>query len=302
MVKRQLEICVISDVHLGTYGCHAQELLVYLKSIKTNVLVLNGDFIDAWQFKKNYFPKEHLMVIQEIIHMSTKGTKIYYLTGNHDDILRMFSNVSAGSLYLRDHLEIKINGNKYWFFHGDIFDFSIMISPGLAKLGGRGYDFLIRINRWINNVRNKMGLAPLSLAGQVKSGVKQALKFIRDFEEKAIEEGMAQGYDYVVCGHIHQPQIRKIEKEGQKIVYMNSGDWVENLTALEFESGRWSLYKHEPLLHAKNKKLQVVESQIIEKSSKQITTQEVIDHLLEENNLHVSPFFNKNMNQIPLED
>lgn len=289
MFRRDLEIVVISDVHLGTYGCHAKELLNYLRSINPKTLILNGDFIDAWQFNKKYFPKEHLLIIQEIIQMSSTGSKIYYLTGNHDDIFRMFSDITAGSIHLRDKLILHLEGKKYWFFHGDIFDFSIMVSPLLAKLAGKGYDYLIRMNRWINKVRNKMDMKPLSLAGKVKNGVKRAVKYIDDFEQKAIDEAIDNGFDFVVCGHIHKPQIRTESVKGKSVVYMNSGDWIENLTALEYRYGSWNMYHYDPLEFEVNKKLKVVDKD--ENKEKNKTTDEVIQELLTDTGLHVDTYF-----------
>src|SRR6056297_3924575 len=121
-MKRELDIVILSDVHLGTYGCHAKELHNYLKSIQPKTLILNGDFIDIWQFRKRYFPKEHLQVIQRILKMSARGTKVYYITGNHDEALRRYSDFSSGNIHLRDKLELQLNGKSYWIFHGDIFD------------------------------------------------------------------------------------------------------------------------------------------------------------------------------------
>lgn len=244
-MKRELDIVIISDVHLGTYGCHAKELLNYLGSIKVDTLILNGDFIDIWQFRKSYFPKEHMQIIQRILRMAAKGTKIYYLTGNHDDALRRYSDFSSGNVHLRDQLNLKLKGKSYWIFHGDIFDVSIKYSPFIAKLGGKGYDLLIVINRFINRVRQAMGLPLMSFAKKVKQRVKEAVKFVNDFEETAINLAATEGYDYVVCGHIHRPQIRPFERNGRQIVYLNSGDWVESLTALEFKWGRWSIYEYD---------------------------------------------------------
>ncbi|HMR43776.1 MAG TPA: UDP-2,3-diacylglucosamine diphosphatase, partial [Saprospiraceae bacterium] len=156
-MKRELDIVIISDVHLGTYGCHAKELLNYLKSIKPDTLILNGDFVDMWQFKKSYFPKEHVQVIQQVLKMSVKGTKVYYITGNHDDSLRRYTDFSSGNIHLRDKLVLQLNGSKYWIFHGDIFDVFIKYSPFVARLGGKSYDWLIRLNRFINNIRLKFG-------------------------------------------------------------------------------------------------------------------------------------------------
>lgn len=289
MLRRELDIVVISDVHLGTYGCHAKELLNYLQSIKPATLILNGDFIDGWQFRKKYFPKTHLLIIQEIIQMSARGSKVYYLTGNHDDVFRMFSDVSAGSIHLRDKLVLQLSEKRYWFFHGDIFDFSIMISPFLAKLAGKGYDYLIRVNRWINKLRKYFNMSPLSLASIVKQGVKRAVKYIDDFESKAIEEAAAQGYDYVVCGHIHKPQIKTVEMKDKKIIYMNSGDWIENLTSLELRNGKWKLYKYDSVEFEVNKKLYVPAKK--EDITEKITTSEIIQDLLGEANIHTSPFF-----------
>lgn len=240
-MKRVLDITIISDVHLGTYGCHAKELLNYLKSIKPTVLVLNGDFIDIWQFNKRYFPKEHLQVIQRVMKMAANGTKVYYITGNHDDALRRFSDFSMGNIHLRDKLVLQLNGQKHWIFHGDIFDLFIQYSPFIAKLGGKGYDWLIRLNRLFNTFRAKFGKQRMSFAGKVKSSVKEAMKFISDFEETAIRLAGEQGYDFVICGHIHHPQVRTVGS----VCYMNSGDWVENLTALEFAHGKWSLFEYD---------------------------------------------------------
>ena len=151
MSKRKVELVVISDVHLGTYGCHATELLNYLQSIKPDTLVLNGDIIDAWQFSKRYFPASHMQVIKQIFELLTAGTKVYYLTGNHDELLRRFSEFQIGNLVLDDKVVLNLNGEKAWIFHGDVFDSSTSGSAKfIAKLGGKGYDLLIILNRFTN--------------------------------------------------------------------------------------------------------------------------------------------------------
>ncbi len=245
-MKRELDIVVLSDIHLGTYGCHARELNNYLKSIQPRTLVLNGDIFDIWYFKKHYFPKEHLEVVRRILKMAVNGTKVYYLTGNHDDLLRKFGELSFGLIHLRNKLVFQIDGRTHWVFHGDVFDASIQRARWLAKLGGEGYDLLIRINRAINGLRRMFGFAPVSFAARVKKGVKGAVKYISDFENTAIDLAAEKGYDCVMCGHIHRPQMRDVvAKNGQTVTYLNSGDWVEHLTALEFSNGAWSLYKYD---------------------------------------------------------
>ncbi len=245
-MKRTPDIVVISDTHLGTYGCHAKELLNYLKSINPKTLILNGDIIDIWYFKKSYFPKEHLEVIRRLLKMSVNGTKIYYLTGNHDDMLRKFGEVSLGLIELRNKFVFQVDGKKHWAFHGDVFDASVQKARWLARLGGEGYDMLIRINRTINWTRRLFGFGPVSFSAKLKKRVKGAVKFISDFEETAIDLAMENGYDYVLCGHIHAPVIRKIEgKNGHTVTYMNSGDWIEHLTALEYSNHKWTIFQYD---------------------------------------------------------
>ncbi|MCC6459696.1 MAG: UDP-2,3-diacylglucosamine diphosphatase [Saprospiraceae bacterium] len=245
-MKRALDIVILSDIHLGTYGCHARELHHYLKSIEPKTLVLNGDIFDIWNFKKSYFPKEHLEVVRRIMKMAVNGTKVYYLTGNHDDLLRKFGEMSLGFVHLRNKLVFQVDGKTHWVFHGDVFDASIQRARWLARLGGEGYDMLIRINRLINGCRRLLGWPPVSFAARVKKSVKGAVKYISDFEETAIQLAAEKGYDYVVCGHIHRPQIRQIEAaNGRQVTYMNSGDWVEHLTALEFAQGKWQIYTYD---------------------------------------------------------
>ena len=244
MKKRKVEVVVISDVHLGTYGCHAKELLDYLASIKPKILILNGDIIDIWQFRKSYFPPTHLKVLKKIIAMSSKGTKVYYLTGNHDELLRKFTDIHLGNFSLLNKLTLDLDGKKAWIFHGDVFDASITHTKWLAKLGGWGYDFLILLNRAINWILIKMKKEPYSLSKKIKSSVKSAVKFISDFENVCIELAIEKKYDYVICGHIHEPKIEPKQYQNGSTIYLNSGDWVENLTALEYNKKKWRLYNH----------------------------------------------------------
>lgn len=243
--KRSLDVAVISDVHLGTYGCHARELLKYLKSIKPKTLVLNGDIIDMWQFNKRYWPKAHMKVVKYLIGMAAKGVKLYYITGNHDETLRKFSGLSLGNIKIVDKLELDLNGKKAWVFHGDVFDVIMQYSKWLAKLGSIGYDALIVLNIAVNKIGGFFGREKVSLSKRVKDNVKSALKYIGDFEESAAQLAIKKGYDYVVCGHIHKPSMRIIEDtEHKSVLYLNSGDWVENLSALEYKKGEWSMYHY----------------------------------------------------------
>lgn len=244
--KRSVDIVVISDVHLGTYGCHAKELLKYLNTIKPKTLILNGDIIDIWQFRKSYFPKSHLKVVKKLLDFSSKGTRVYYITGNHDEMLRKFSDTTMGNFSIVDKLVLDLHDKKAWIFHGDIFDNSVHHAKWIAKLGGIGYDYLILLNRFINWCLIKMGKEPYSLSKKIKSSVKKAVKFISDFETTATDLAIEKNYDYVICGHIHEPKIVEKENKKGKTLYLNSGDWIENLTALEYNKKRWKLYQYSP--------------------------------------------------------
>lgn len=244
MKKRQIEVAVLSDVHLGTYGCHANELIAYLNSIEPKKLVLNGDIIDICQFGKRYFPPAHMKVVKKIVGMASKGTAVFYITGNHDEMLRKFSETSMGNLHILDKLVLDLNGKKAWFFHGDIFDVSLKNAKWLAKLGGHGYDLLIVINRMVNWGLKKIGKERYSLSKRIKDGVKSALKHRSNFEKSAVDIAIENGYDYVVCGHIHQPKKETWTTKKGRCTYLNSGDWVEHLTALEYSFKRWKIYRY----------------------------------------------------------
>lgn len=246
MTRRTLDVVVLSDIHLGTYGCHAKELVQYLKSISPQLLILNGDVIDGWQFSKSYFPTAHMQVIKEILDLMSRGTRVVYITGNHDEMLRRYSDLSLGNFQLTDKLVIEMNGEKTWIFHGDVFDATTKGSAKIiAKLGGVGYDWLILANRFINWFLTRVGQPKMSLSKQVKNGVKKAVRWIADFEQTAAELAIDKGYDYVICGHIHQPQQRVIKTKTGQVTYMNSGDWIENLTALEYNNKEWKIYHYQ---------------------------------------------------------
>ncbi len=243
--KKKLDILVLSDIHLGTYGCHAKELLHYLKSVKPKTVILNGDIIDIWQFSKRYWPKSHMKVIKHLMDWVSKGVKVYYITGNHDEMLRKFVGFKMGSLRIVNKVILDLHdGKKAWFFHGDVFDVTMQHSKWLAKLGAIGYDSLILINRVANFISEKIfNKGKLSLSKKIKNSVKSAVKFINQFEQTAADIGISNKYDYVVCGHIHQPEIRNIQNDEGSIVYLNSGDWIENLSALEYVNNEWKIFQ-----------------------------------------------------------
>ena len=245
MEKRKLDVAVISDLHLGTFGCRANELSRYLSTIAPTTLVLNGDIIDIWQFSKKYWPPSHMQVIKQITSMLSRGVKVYYVTGNHDEMLRRFENFSIGDFQIVNKLVIHHNNNtRSWIFHGDVFDVIMKHSKWLAKLGAVGYDTLIYINSFINYVSKKMGKGKISLSKKIKNSVKSAIKYVNNFEETAAVIAIEKGYDHVICGHIHQPANRMINTNKGSVNYLNSGDWIENLTALEYENDTWKIYHY----------------------------------------------------------
>jgi UDP-2,3-diacylglucosamine pyrophosphatase LpxH len=246
MEKRPLDVVVISDIHLGTYGCKAKELINYLKSISPNILILNGDIIDVWQFNKRYFPSSHMMVIKELMQFITNGTRVFYITGNHDEIMRKYTDILVGNFTLTDKLVLEIDNKMTWIFHGDIFDNTTKgWARILAKLGSNGYGLLILFNRFINFLLKSIGRERVSISKAIMTGVNKAISKINDFEQISAELAIEKKYDYVICGHIHQPQKRVVENKHGRVTYLNSGDWVEHLTALEYQHNEWTIFKYD---------------------------------------------------------
>jgi UDP-2,3-diacylglucosamine pyrophosphatase LpxH len=277
--RRRLDILVLSDIHLGTYGCHANELLHYLKTVKPKTVILNGDIIDIWQFSKRYWPKAHMKVIKHLMHWMSKGVKIYYVTGNHDEMLRKFAGFKMGSLKIVNKVILDLdNDKKAWFFHGDVFDVTMQHSKWLAKLGAVGYDTLILINRFANFISEKIfKKGKLSLSKKIKNSVKSAVKFINSFEQTAADIAISNNYHYVVCGHIHQPEIRAIENEHGKTIYLNSGDWIENLTALEYVNNEWKIYKFD--------EAELLQMNTTAAEDEELDSSKLFDNMVEEFNL-----------------
>ena len=245
MERRRLDVVVISDIHLGTYGCRARELLNYLRSIQPDVLILNGDIIDGWQFSKKFFPALHMQVIKELIQFISNGSRVIYITGNHDEMLRRYTDIHMGSFSLTDKLVLEIDQKMTWIFHGDVFDNTTKGSARLiAKMGSNGYGMLILFNRLVNTLLGYIGQEKVSISKRVMEGVNKAVAKVNDLEQIACELAIEKKYDYVICGHIHQPAIRNVEKPEGKVVYLNAGDWVENMTALEYVCKNWKLFHY----------------------------------------------------------
>jgi len=244
--RRGVELVVLSDLHLGTSGCHAVELLKYLKSIKPKMLILNGDIVDIWQFKKRYFPKAHLRVVKHLLGLASQRCSVYYITGNHDEMFRRFSGMKIGKLKIVNDLKLELDGKSVWIFHGDVFDVVMQHSKWLSKLGAIGYDFLVAMNTFVNWILREFDIKikPVSFSKKIKKSVKGAVKYINAFEDTVAAAAIRKGAETVICGHIHQPEIRSIRIGEQSVNYLNSGDWIENLTSLEYSKGAWQIFNY----------------------------------------------------------
>ena len=245
--KRSVDIVVISDTHLGAIGCRAKELNRYLKSIQPKTIILNGDIIDIWQFNKRYWNKYHTKVVKRLLNFISNGTKVYYIAGNHDEALRRFLNFEIEGFTISNKLSLDLNGKKTWFFHGDVFDVTMQHSRWLTRLGGFGYDLLIFINATVNKFLTLIGREKLSFSKTIKNKVKAAVSYINKFETTVSDIASKNNFDSVVCGHIHQPCIKNFKKKNKNVTYLNSGDWIENMTALEYHDNKWSLFEYDPL-------------------------------------------------------
>ena len=193
MERRSVDVAVLSDLHLGTYGCRAKEIAIYLKNISPQLLILNGDIIDIWQFSKHYFPPAHMDVVKEIFNLLAKGTRVIYITGNHDEILRKYTDLNLGNFQLKDKMVIEIDGRTTWIFHGDAFDNTTKGGAKFwARLGSNGYAILLGFNRTINSLLKMMGRDPVSLSKKIMHQLNKSIIHIDKFEimvaEIAIEK------------------------------------------------------------------------------------------------------------------
>ncbi len=254
-MKRKLEIVVISDTHLATIGSRARELNKYLKSINPEKIILNGDIIDIWQFSKRHWDKYHTKLIKQLLKFIANGTEVHYIVGNHDESFRRFLNFELDGFKITNKLKLEIDGKKAWFFHGDVFDVTMQHARWITRLGGFSYDALIFLNASVNWVLSLLGSEKISFSKTIKNKVKAAVSYINKFEDTVGEIAIREGYDYVVCGHIHQPCIKTIKNNSGSVQYLNSGDWIENLTSLEYHNKTWELFQYD-LSSIKNQDLE----------------------------------------------
>jgi len=220
----------ISDIHLGTSGCKAEFLLDFLRVNESDQLYLVGDIVDGWQLKRGWYWKQsHNDVVQKVLRKARKGTKVTYIVGNHDEVLREFLGLRFGEILIENEAVHELrDGRRLWVTHGDLFDGVIQYAKWLAYLGDTAYTVALKVNDHFNYLRHKMGMSYWSLSQYLKHRVKNAVSFITAFEEALTTEARRRGYDGVVCGHIHRPEIREIDGT----LYCNDGDWVESLSAL----------------------------------------------------------------------
>lgn len=234
---------ILSDIHLGTSGCKAKEIVHFLKKNTCDKLILNGDIIDGWQLQKSgSWKKNHTKFFKRILQMiEHHNTEVIYLRGNHDDFLDNIMPLKLGKISIqREYLYHSLD-KCFYIVHGDVFDSVTTNLKWVAKLGDVGYTFLLWANQRYNEYRAKKGLGYYSLSQKIKAKVKSAVSYIDDFEEQLVSLAKLKKCDGIICGHIHQPAIKEIGG----IMYMNSGDWVESLSALvENYEGKWELVYH----------------------------------------------------------
>jgi UDP-2,3-diacylglucosamine pyrophosphatase LpxH len=230
-MARQVKALFISDVHLGSRGTKAEELLEVLKEYEPQTLYIVGDFIDGWLLKKrHYWPQSHTNIVRKILSYTKRGSKVVYITGNHDDFLRNYDHEDFGNITIMDEVIV----DDHLIIHGDKFDGIVMSSKWLAELGSIAYELVILLNNWIKAFRKGFGLRPRSFSKWVKAKVRSAYLFISTFERTLADYAEKHGCHTVICGHIHTAEDKMVGE----VRYLNCGDWIENYSYLVWdESG-----------------------------------------------------------------
>lgn len=228
--KRRYRTVWISDVHLGTRGCNAALLVDFLQSVECETLYLVGDIVDGWRLRKGwYWPDAHNEVVRRVLKMAHRGTRVVFVAGNHDEMLREFAGLTFGGVELvLEAVHVTADNRRLLVTHGDSFDSVVLYARWLAVLGDHAYTLLMRANLVLNAVRRRLKLPYWSLSAHLKRRVKNAVQYVCSFEEAVAREAQERGFDGIVCGHIHCAEIRQIGP----ITYYNDGDWVESCTAL----------------------------------------------------------------------
>jgi UDP-2,3-diacylglucosamine pyrophosphatase LpxH len=239
---RRWRTIYLSDIHLGTRGCQAELLLDFLRHTESDYLYLVGDIVDGWRLKRWwYWPQAHNDVVQKILRKARKGTKVFYVPGNHDEAARDYCGLMFGGVEVCNEVVHRTaDGRQLLVLHGDVFDGVVRHARWLAMLGDWAYGLALKLNTVFNAGRRALGLPYWSLSAWLKHKVKNAVEYIGCFEAAVAAEARRRGVDGVVCGHIHHAEIREIDG----VLYCNDGDWVESCTALvEDRSGRMSILR-----------------------------------------------------------
>jgi UDP-2,3-diacylglucosamine pyrophosphatase LpxH len=240
--RLRVRACFLSDIHLGFRGCRAEYLLNFLNSVECDTLYLVGDIVDLWSLKRSvYCPKAHHEVLRALLERARGGPRVVYVPGNHDRPFREFHGWVLGQVeILRETVHETADGRRFLILHGDEFDSVIRASPLLESLGNRAYALVLRLNRYVNAVRRRLGYPYWSVAAFLKHKVRNAVSYIANFERAVAFEARRRGVDGMICGHIHRATITDIDG----ITYCNDGDWVESCTALvEDFDGRFALLR-----------------------------------------------------------
>ena len=234
----------ISDVHLGSYGCQAEKLLNFLQNTTCDQLFLVGDIIDGWQMRgRVYWPESHERVMKQLLEMAKSGTKVRYITGNHDEFLRNYGALQFDTIEIVDEYRLRNkDGSEFLVIHGDQYDVITKYARWISTLGDVGYNLLLRINVVVNKVRSLLGYDYWSFSKWVKDSVKQAVSYVGDFEATVASVCNQHGYAGIICGHIHKAANREVGG----VRYLNCGDWVESCTAiLHTHDGQFQVIAHD---------------------------------------------------------
>ena len=238
---RRVDLVVLSDIHLGINACHAEEVLDYLATVRPKTLILNGDILDIIQARSTAWSDFQVRVVRKLLKTLEYGTTVYYVTGNHDAALRNYSGWLAGDFHLVDRLDLVLDDKRYLVVHGDGFDCAMGAWRWLRGVGGISYNLLMAMNNAVNSIRRLFGRKPFSLATAIRKKFAAASAYIARFKAIAMQHAEKQGYDGIICGHIHAPEL---DLTGP-VAYLNSGDWVSHCTALEYNDGQWQLHQQE---------------------------------------------------------